>query len=67
MRCLPTLDGYYITCGTLRKAVIDARLKSERNIRWNLIYLRAVKIRRLLNASLLRFIRYKISKGETLK
>jgi len=50
MHCLLTLDGYYITCGTLRKMVIDIRLRSERNIRWNLVYLSAIKISRLLNA-----------------
>jgi len=43
MRCLPTLDGYYITCSKLRKTVIKTRFKSEQNTRLNLVYLSAVK------------------------
>jgi len=66
MHCLRTFDGYYITCSTLRKTVIDTRLKTEQNIRLNLVYLGAIKIKSLLNAGLLRFTRCKISKGETL-
>jgi hypothetical protein len=66
MRCLPRLDGYYITCSTLRKTVVNTRLRSEQNTRLNLVYLSAVKIKGLLIASLLRFMRYKISEGETL-
>ena len=47
--------------------VIDTRLKNEQNSRLNIVYLGAVKIKRLLNASLLPFMTYKISEEETLK